>query len=121
MPIRAKYVHTKLIARDWKKLVRFYGEVFGCIAKGPERDLSGAWLDQLTSLRNAHLRGVHLRLPGYGEDVRRSRFSATRKWSRSKCQRQTSAGSLILRSRWTTWTRRCRRSSRAAAALLERL
>jgi hypothetical protein len=23
MPIRAKYVHTNLIARDWKRLVRF--------------------------------------------------------------------------------------------------
>jgi catechol 2,3-dioxygenase-like lactoylglutathione lyase family enzyme len=30
--------------------------------------MSGAWLDQLTSLRNAHLTGVHLRLPGYGDD-----------------------------------------------------
>jgi predicted enzyme related to lactoylglutathione lyase len=68
MPIRAKYVHTNLIARDWRRLVRFYSEVFGCVAKGSERDLSGAWLDQVTSLRNAHLRGVHLRLPGYGED-----------------------------------------------------
>jgi glyoxylase I family protein len=28
----------------------------------------GAWLDQLTSLRNAHLGGVHLHLPGYGDD-----------------------------------------------------
>ena len=36
--------------------------------KGPERDMSGAWLDQVTSLRNAHLRGVHLSLPGYGDD-----------------------------------------------------
>jgi predicted enzyme related to lactoylglutathione lyase len=68
MPIRAKYVHTNLIAEDWKKLVRFYSEVFGCEPKGPERDMSGAWLDQLTSLRNAHLTGVHLRLPGYGDD-----------------------------------------------------
>lgn len=67
MPIRAKYVHTNLIARDWKRLVRFYSEVFGCEPKGPERDMSGAWLDQLTSLRNTHLRGVHLRLPGYGD------------------------------------------------------
>ena len=66
MPIRAKYVHTNLIARDWKKLVRFYSEVFGCEPKGPERDMSGAWLDQLTSLRNTRLRGAHLRLPGYG-------------------------------------------------------
>src|SRR6266404_780289 len=68
MPIRAKYVHTNLIARDWRRLVRFYSELFGCVAKGPERDLSGAWLDQVTSLRNAHLCGVHLRLPGYGDD-----------------------------------------------------
>ena len=68
MPIRAKYVHTNLIARDWKRLVQFYSDVFGCIPKRPERDMSGAWLDQVTSLRNAHLRGVHLSLPGYGDD-----------------------------------------------------
>ena len=68
MPIHAKYVHTNLIARDWKRLVRFYSEVFGCEPKGPERDMSGAWLDSVTSLPNAHLTGVHLRLPGYGED-----------------------------------------------------
>jgi Predicted enzyme related to lactoylglutathione lyase len=68
MPIRAKYVHTNLIARDWKRLVRFYSEVFGCEPKGPERDMSGAWLDELTSLRDAHLTGVHLRVPGYGND-----------------------------------------------------
>lgn len=47
MPIRAKYVHTNLIARDWKRLVRFYREVFGCEPKGPERDLSAAWLDRV--------------------------------------------------------------------------
>jgi predicted enzyme related to lactoylglutathione lyase len=68
MPIRAQYAHTNLIARDWRRLVRFYSEVFGCVAKGPERDLSGAWLDQVTSLRNAHLCGVHLRLPGCDDD-----------------------------------------------------
>ena len=68
MPIRAKYVHTNLIARDWKKLVRFYVEVFGCAPKGPERDMFGAWLDEVTSIRGAHLKGVHLRLPGYGDD-----------------------------------------------------
>ena len=68
MPIPAKFVHTNLIARDWKKLVRFYSKVFGCEPKGPERDMAGAWLDGLTSLRNAHLRGVHLRLPGYDDN-----------------------------------------------------
>ena len=68
MPIRAKFVHTNLVARDWKRLVRFYVEVFGCEPKGPERDLSAAWLDRVTSVPNAHLRGVHLRLPGYEDD-----------------------------------------------------
>jgi predicted enzyme related to lactoylglutathione lyase len=67
MAINAKYVHTNLIARDWKKLVRFYRDVFGCMATGPERDLSGEWLDRITSLSAARLRGVHLRLPGYGD------------------------------------------------------
>ena len=68
MPIRAKYVHTNLIARDWKRLVRFHREVFGCEPKGPERDLSAAWLDNIAALSNAHLRCVHLRLPGYDDD-----------------------------------------------------
>ena len=68
MPIRAEYVHTNLIARDWKRLARFYSEVFGGELRPPERDMSGAWLDQLTSLQNAHLSGIHLRLPGYGDD-----------------------------------------------------
>jgi len=68
MPIRAKYVHTNLIARDWKRLVRFYSDVFGCEPKPPERNMSGAWLDNVTSLWNAHLSGVHLRLPGCGEN-----------------------------------------------------
>ena len=68
MPIRAEYVHTNLIAKDSKRLARFYSEVFGCEPKPPQRDMSGAWLDQLTSLQNAHLSGVHLRLPGYDDD-----------------------------------------------------
>ena len=68
MPIRAKYVHTNLIARDWKRLVSFYTDVFGCEPKIPERDMSGAWLDNVTSLANTHLTGIHLRLPGYGHD-----------------------------------------------------
>jgi catechol 2,3-dioxygenase-like lactoylglutathione lyase family enzyme len=68
MAIRAKYVHTNLIARDWRKLVRFYCDVFGCEFNGPERDLSAAWLDRVNSVPNARLRGVHLRLPGYDKN-----------------------------------------------------
>ena len=68
MPIKAKYVHTNLTGRDWRVLARFYCEVFGCVPKPPERDLSGIWLDKLTALSSAHLTGMHLLLPGSGPD-----------------------------------------------------
>jgi glyoxylase I family protein len=63
-----KYAHTNLIAKDWKRLSAFYKEVFRCVPVPPERDLSGEWLDKATRLSGAHLFGVHLRLPGYGDD-----------------------------------------------------
>ncbi len=59
-----RYVHTNIIARDWRKLVDFYVAVFGCEALPPERHLSGQWVDQLTTLNDATIRGMHLRLPG---------------------------------------------------------
>lgn len=68
MPINARYVHTNLIARDWKRLVRFYRDVFGCEPAPPERHHHGEWLERVTGLPGAELRGLHLRLPGYGAD-----------------------------------------------------
>lgn len=64
--MQARFVHVNLIGRDWKRLVRFYCDVFGCVPHGPERDLSGDWLDRVTGLPKARLRGIHLRLPGLG-------------------------------------------------------
>ena len=37
----AKQAHTDLVARDWRSLVRFYRDVFGCVPVPPERDFSG--------------------------------------------------------------------------------
>ena len=62
-----KYVHTNIIARDWKKLSRFYQDVFHCVPVPPERDLSGQWLEELTGIESAHIWGEHLSLPGYSE------------------------------------------------------
>ncbi len=62
-----KYVHTNLIARDWKKLADFYVQVFGCTYKEPARDLKESWLDRLTGFTNTHIQGIHLHLPGYTE------------------------------------------------------
>jgi predicted enzyme related to lactoylglutathione lyase len=63
-----KYTHTNLVAKDWKKLSTFYQKVFGCVPVPPERDHSGEWLDKVTGLMGSHIYGIHLRLPGYGDD-----------------------------------------------------
>jgi len=67
MTIQASYVHTNLIARDWRALADFYVRVFGCAVVPPERDLSGPVMEAGTGVIGAHLSGVHLRLPGGGE------------------------------------------------------
>ena len=63
----ARYVHTNLIAHDWRQLARFYEDVFGCVPIPPERDLSGEAMEAGTGVIGARLQGVHLRLPGCGE------------------------------------------------------
>jgi catechol 2,3-dioxygenase-like lactoylglutathione lyase family enzyme len=68
MALIAKYSHTNLIARDWRKLAEFYQQVFGCVPVPPERDFHGEALEAGTNLKGAHLQGIHLRLPGYGVD-----------------------------------------------------
>ncbi len=67
LPIKSKYVHTNLIARDWRKLAAFYESVFGCSLIPPERDLSGPHLEAATTIPEVRIRGAHLRLPGHGE------------------------------------------------------
>jgi catechol 2,3-dioxygenase-like lactoylglutathione lyase family enzyme len=68
MSFNARFVHTNLIARDWKRLARFYEQVFGCTPVPPERNLAGEWLEAATGVPGAQIQGVHLRLPGYGDD-----------------------------------------------------
>jgi catechol 2,3-dioxygenase-like lactoylglutathione lyase family enzyme len=68
MGINARFVHINIVAQDWQALARFYQQVLGCVPVPPERDLAGEWLEKATGLPEAHLRGVHLRLPGHGED-----------------------------------------------------
>lgn len=68
MTMRAKYVHTNLIARDWRGLAEFYQKIFGCVPVPPERDFSGKDLEAGTAIPGARLQGIHLRLPGYDKD-----------------------------------------------------
>ena len=62
-----RFAHVNLIAQDWKRLVAFYERVFHCTAVPPERDLGGPWLEASTRVEGARIRGLHLRLPGYGD------------------------------------------------------
>jgi catechol 2,3-dioxygenase-like lactoylglutathione lyase family enzyme len=63
-----RFTHTNIAAKNWKSLSEFYINVFDCAIKPPERKLSGDWLDRATGLQDAALEGVHLRLPGYGDN-----------------------------------------------------
>jgi predicted enzyme related to lactoylglutathione lyase len=68
MRSKARYVHTNIDAKDWKRLARFYEEVFGCTVVPPERNLSGPWVERATGVPGARMQGVHLRLPGPGSE-----------------------------------------------------
>lgn len=61
------YAHTNIITDDWKRLAEFYVTVFECQPLYPERDLQGEWLERATSVKDAHLKGIHLKLPGFDE------------------------------------------------------
>jgi catechol 2,3-dioxygenase-like lactoylglutathione lyase family enzyme len=63
-----RYGHTNLIARDWRSLAEWYERLFGCTPVPPERDYAGPDLERGTAVTNAALKGVHLRLPGHGEN-----------------------------------------------------
>ena len=66
--MKAKYKHTNIVAADWRKLAGFYRQVFGCEPVPPERAAVGEWVERCTSVPGAEVRGVHLRLPGYGDE-----------------------------------------------------
>ena len=63
-----RFAHTNIVAKNWRQLSDFYIRVFDCKVKPPERRFSGSWLDQATGLHNARLEGVHLLLPGHGDN-----------------------------------------------------
>ncbi len=64
----AKHKHTNIVAEDWRKLAEFYQRVLGCNPVPPERMLTGEWIERVTGVPGAEVRGVHLRLPGHGDD-----------------------------------------------------
>jgi catechol 2,3-dioxygenase-like lactoylglutathione lyase family enzyme len=64
----ARFGHVNITSADWRRLATFYQEVFGMEIVPPERDIRSADLDAATRVRDAHLTGAHLRLPGLGAE-----------------------------------------------------
>ena len=65
--MKIKYVHTNIVAKNWKKLADFYIRVFGCVVVPPIRNYKGKDLASAVKIKNVELSGVHLRLPGYNK------------------------------------------------------
>ncbi len=63
-----RYAHVNIVARDWKALAEFYKQVFDCHEVPPARDHHGPWVERLTGVPGARVRGIHLRVPGWGEE-----------------------------------------------------
>ena len=66
--MKAKYRHTNIVATNWRKLAGFYEQVFGCDPVPPERAAVGEWVECCTGVPGAEVYGVHLLLPGYGDN-----------------------------------------------------
>ena len=59
-----QFVHTNILANDWRKLAQFYIDVFNCQPVFPERDMKGDWIDEMTNITDVHIEGIHLAFPG---------------------------------------------------------
>lgn len=66
---KIKFAHINIFAKDWKNLANFYQKVFNCIPVSAERNLSGSWIEEATTVKNAEIKGIHLRLPGYEKNL----------------------------------------------------
>jgi len=66
--IKAKYKHTNIVAQDWRRLAEFYQRTLGCVPVPPERANTSKWVERSTGVPGAEVRGIHLRLPGCGDD-----------------------------------------------------
>ena len=59
-----RYLHTNIIAKDWRALVTFYTEVFGCELVQPKGEPADEWTDGQTGISGLSMTGARLKLPG---------------------------------------------------------
>ena len=67
--MNARYGHTNLVARDWRRLAGFYIRPVRLRAGATRARLPRLpTLEAGTGVPDSGLRGIHLRLPGHGEE-----------------------------------------------------
>jgi hypothetical protein len=45
-----RYTHTNIIAKNWHSLSKFCQKVFGLRPIGPQRDISGKWIEETVEM-----------------------------------------------------------------------
>lgn len=65
---KIRYAHVNIVAKDWRKLMDFYVDVFDCEPVSSERNHHGEWADKLTDIDGVRVMGRHIRVPGHGEN-----------------------------------------------------
>lgn len=59
----SRLLHVNINAKDWKKVVAFYEDVFGCIQMPPQKKIDGDYAAGLTGLEGADIEGMTLVFP----------------------------------------------------------
>lgn len=64
---RIRFLHVNINSTDWIKTVNFYIKVLETSTTGFERDYKGEFIENLTGINGAAIRGRHVVLPGYSD------------------------------------------------------
>lgn len=62
------YLHTNIVAQDWRRLASFYVQALGCTPVGDAFEVDAPWLGRGMGVPGSRVEGSHVRLPGHGDD-----------------------------------------------------
>lgn len=62
-----RFLHVNINSKDWSQTVKFYNKVFETETIGFERDYKGDFIQNLTGIQGAEVKGKHVILPGYSD------------------------------------------------------
>ena len=63
---KIRFLHVNIITGDWKRSSAFYQSAFGAKPFGKQRDYEDDWIQNLVGVRDIHVIGEHVKMPGYG-------------------------------------------------------